>query len=81
MGLRLQCFEQDEMTTGKGKGALDIKSRIMWDGTSPDLEAKKEPNQNLLQNHLVPSPPSHQDCSDCLRSTNNDNKNNNDDDE
>lgn len=36
-----------------------MEGAVIGDGTSPDLQAKKEPNQNLLQNHLGVSAPSH----------------------
>lgn len=48
------------MTRVKRKGALDTEGIAIWDGTSPDLEAQKEPNQNLLQTHPGLSTPTHQ---------------------
>ena len=59
-GLRPLCSGKGETTKVKEKGALDLEGVVIGDGTSPDLEAKKEPNQNLLQNHLGLSAPSHQ---------------------
>lgn len=58
-GLRPLCSGKGETAKVKGKGALDIEGAVIGDGTSPDLEAKKEPNQNLLQNHLGLSAASH----------------------
>ena len=59
-GLRPLCSGQGEMTRVKGKGALDTEGIVIQDGTSPDLEAQKEPKQNLLQNHPGLSTPRHQ---------------------
>lgn len=59
-GLRTLCSGQGEMTRVKRKGALDTEGIAIWDGTSPDLEAQKEPNQNLLQTHPGLSTPRHQ---------------------
>lgn len=41
-----------ETSKGKGKGALNLKGIVTWAGTPADPETIKEPNQNLLQNHL-----------------------------